>query len=253
ATPHHGTPVASFFTTLLGQRLLQLLSLTTIYVLRFGHLPIAVVLRLGAAFARFDRHLGVNSALLDQLFGQLLADFSSGRRQAIGRLLGEIGKDQDQMLQLAPEAMDTFDALARPRPGVRSGCVVTQARPPGVGSTLLAGLDPAAQATHAIYQALYRLASRSGATQYPPTTRPQARALVRAYGAPPTPAANDGVVPTLSQVWGDVVHAARADHLDVVGHFHGPEHVPPHVDWLTTGTGFSRADFEALWADVARY
>src|SRR5262249_16601983 len=36
ASPHHGTPVAGFFTSLLGQRLLQVLSLSTIYVLRFG-------------------------------------------------------------------------------------------------------------------------------------------------------------------------------------------------------------------------
>jgi hypothetical protein len=40
ATPHRGTPVASFFTGLLGQRLLQALSLTTIHLLRFGQLPI---------------------------------------------------------------------------------------------------------------------------------------------------------------------------------------------------------------------
>src|SRR5262249_6738272 len=52
ATPHYGTPVASFFTSLLGQRLLQLLSLVTIYVLRFGPLPVAALLRLGAVFAR---------------------------------------------------------------------------------------------------------------------------------------------------------------------------------------------------------
>ncbi|HEX9815009.1 MAG TPA: hypothetical protein VGB31_08705, partial [Myxococcota bacterium] len=32
STPHHGTPIASFFTTLRGQRLLQLVSLNTIYV-----------------------------------------------------------------------------------------------------------------------------------------------------------------------------------------------------------------------------
>src|SRR5439155_8328209 len=57
STPHYGTPVASFFTSLLGQRLLQLLSLLTIYVLRFGHFPVAALLRLGAVFARLDRHL----------------------------------------------------------------------------------------------------------------------------------------------------------------------------------------------------
>jgi len=62
--------------------------------------------------------------------------------------------------------------------------------------------------------------------------------------------ANDGMVPTLSQVRGTVVHAAWADHHDVIGHFHQPQHVPPHLDWLTSGTGFDRAGFEATWSDV---
>src|SRR5690242_4773362 len=36
ATPHHGTPLASFFASLLGQRLLRGFSLSTVYALRFG-------------------------------------------------------------------------------------------------------------------------------------------------------------------------------------------------------------------------
>jgi hypothetical protein len=29
--------------------------------------------------------------------------------------------------------------------------------------------------------------------------------------------------------------------------------VPPHFDWLASGTGFTRARFEELWHDVARF
>lgn len=253
ATPHHGTPVASFFASLLGQRLLQLLSLSTVRVLRFGSLPVSVMLRLGGVFARLDRHLGVNSALLDQLFGQLLADFSPDRRRALGRLFGEVHDDQALLTQLTPEGMEVFHALARDRPGVRYGSVVTRGRRPGVGSTLAAGLDPSAQATHAVYQALYRLAAQTSTARPPPADRHQARALRRAYGALPGSDANDGVVPTLSQVWGEVIHAAAADHLDVIGHFHEPGHVPPHFDWLASGTGFDHTSFASLWTDVARF
>ena len=53
STPHHGTPIASFFTTLQGQKLMQLLSLSTIYVLNFGHLPLAALLWMGSFFVRF--------------------------------------------------------------------------------------------------------------------------------------------------------------------------------------------------------
>jgi hypothetical protein len=72
-------------------------------------------------------------------------------------------------------------------------------------------------------------------------------------GTLPSAAANDGVIPTLSQVWGDVVHATHADHLDVIGHFSDPRHVPPHYDWLSSGSGFTRQRFEGLWNDVACY
>ena len=60
-------------------------------------------------------------------------------------------------------------------------------------------------------------------------------------------------MPTRSQVWGHVLHAAIADHLDVLGHFRDASHDPPHVDWLVTGSGFDRARFEVLWGDVTRF
>jgi triacylglycerol lipase len=61
------------------------------------------------------------------------------------------------------------------------------------------------------------------------------------------------VVPTLSQLKGELLTCAKADHLDVLGHFHDPSRIPPHFDWISTGTGFHRADFEAVWRDVLRF
>ncbi len=253
ATPHHGTPLASFFASLLGQRLLRFLSLWTVYVLRFGRLPISVVAKLGALFARLDDHVGLNIALLDQLFGQLLADFSPTRRGAVETFFAEVSRDQALLPQLTPEGMEVFNATTRDRPGVRYGSVVTRARPPGVRSTLAAGLDPSAQATHALYQALYRLASRTPRGRVPTLPPAQARRLRKAYGTLPGPGANDGIVPTRSQPWGDLIHAAQADHLDVIGHFRDRAKPPRHTDWLTTGSGFDAEHFEALWADVTGY
>jgi hypothetical protein len=135
---------------------------------------------------------------------------------------------------------------------VQYACVVTSARPPGPTSALAAGFDPSAQATHALYQALYRLAARTATAPAVRLAPAQAAALRAAYGALPGANANDGVVPTLSQVWGEVLYAARADHLDVLGHFDHPDHVPPHFDWLATGTGFDRLGFLDLWDAVAR-
>src|SRR3990172_8925659 len=44
AAPHHGTPLAHLFNSMLGQQILRVLSLTTIYTLRTGRLPISVAL-----------------------------------------------------------------------------------------------------------------------------------------------------------------------------------------------------------------
>jgi len=251
-TPHRGTPLASFFATLRGQRLLQMLSLATIHLLRFGQLPIGVLLRVAGLAARLDEGV-LNSELLDEVFGRLLEDFTVGRRRAVRALLRAVVRDQALLLQLAPEAMELFNASVAARPGVRCGSVVAQAARPSVRSRIAAGLDPAAQLSRAVYGGLYRLAAATPHRRAPRTNRAQARALQHAFGRVPDARANDGIVPTRSQVWGRIVHAARADHLDVLGHFDDPAREPRHVDWLATGSAFDRKRFEALWDDVARF
>jgi hypothetical protein len=249
STPHHGTPVASFFTSRLGQQILQGLSLSTIYVLRYGQLPLRGLLQLGALFARWDS-LALNSALLDHVFEVILGDFSVGRRRAVQRLFDEVAKDQALLTQLTPEAVEVFNATVGDRPGVRYGSVITRSAKPSVGSVRETGLDPAGQALHTVYATLYRIAAQTPLRAGPRLTPKQARALKRAYRRLPSTADNDGIVPTRSQVWGQVIEAARADHLDVIGHFGDPSARPPHVDWLATGTGFTLDRYEKLWDAV---
>jgi triacylglycerol lipase len=248
SSPQHGTPLAAYLTTRRGQRALALLSLTTSYVLRFGHLPLSALLGVAAFFRRGEtRRLGT---LIDDLSQQLLEDFSLTRRRAVGRLLRDVFEDQSLLTQLTPEAMDLFSAAVSDRPGVRYGSVVTRSRPPGVRTTLAAGLGPGAQAIHAIYGAIYRLAAQTPARAAPQPDAAQRRALAHGYGKVPGAHANDGIVPTRAQVHGRVIAAVRADHLDVIGHFNDPAADPPHFDWLTTGSGFDRARFEAVWDGV---
>jgi hypothetical protein len=66
-----------------------------------------------------------------------------------------------------------------------------------------------------------------------------------------TPAANDGIVPTLSQLHGRVLYAVRADHLDVVGHYTLAAGGRT-ADWLPSGAAFSDADFDATWDAIAK-
>jgi triacylglycerol lipase len=131
--------------------------------------------------------------------------------------------------------------------------VVTRARPPGLRSLVGAGFDPYAQATHALYVGLYRIASRTPAARAPRLAPEQLATLQRAYVRRPDRTSNDGMVPTLSEVRGRVITAAWADHLDVIGHFRAPNHVPPHFDWLSSGSGFDRPQFERVWRAVAAF
>jgi hypothetical protein len=69
----------------------------------------------------------------------------------------------------------------------------------------------------------------------------------------PTESDNDGIVPTLSQPWGELIAAVEADHLDIIGHFDAPRSEPPHVDWLCSCSAFDRSRFERVWERVVRF
>jgi hypothetical protein len=225
ATPHRGTPLASFFSSLLGQQLLRLLSLATITVLRHGRLPAAVFTRAARVLARIAvERTSAPLALLDHLERELVGNLEPEQHDLIDGFLDNIHGDQDLMPQLTPATMDLFEAATADRPGVNYGCVTATAAAPNMRARLKLGVHPWRQTTYALYAWLHR---RIGT--------------------------GDGIVPTPSQRHGELVHEARADHLDVLGHFEDPDAKPPHVDWLNSGSGFDRAQFEALWTKVARF
>src|SRR5512134_1534463 len=69
---------------------------------------------------------------------------------------------------------------------------------------------------------LFRLLRALTAWPHPPYPKPSKamqRPLDHGLGFKATPGISDGIVPTLSQVHGRLLHVARADHLDVVGHY----------------------------------
>ncbi|HBQ16819.1 MAG: hypothetical protein RLP09_44450 [Sandaracinaceae bacterium] len=251
--PHYGAPTAAFFTSLLGQRLLALLSLTTVHAIRLGSIPMPALVVLAGALGSTGALRSISGGVLDQVFQQVLRDFDAERRQTLQNYFGYVIHDQTLLVQLTPEGMDLFNAMATERVGVRRGCVVAQARPPALGRNFEVGLDPVHQANYGLFRALYQLASTLGEHLLPELSPAQRDRLIASYGRLPTAKANDAMVPLRSQVWGEVLHAAWADHLDVIGHFHDPAHAPLHVDWLRTKSGFARPQFEQMWDAVARF
>ena len=254
ATPHRGTPLASFFTTRFGAQLLGVLSLGTLYVLHFGRLPLSVLIRLATLFVHLHGRLGrLEHTVADQLFDQLLGDFSAERRDELAKLFKDIAKDQALMPQLMPDSMDMFDAAVGDREGILCGSVVTRTKPVSLRRALRLGLDPYAQASYLLFGALRGLTSAMNDQYLPALTPSQVTQLEQAFGNLPTAEDNDGIVPSLSQLWSEMIHLTEADHFDVIGHFAGPHHAPPHYDWLTSGSGFNRDAFERLWRDVTGF
>lgn len=255
ATPHRGTPSAELFASASGKRLLRLFSVSTAYVLRRGPLPVRLLMRLANTAQRAvnrlpgQRELGLD----DHLFDALLGEFSPERREAVRAFLGDIRSDQGLLSQIAPHAMDIFDATAPDRPGVAYGCVVTRARRPGARGVLRRGFSPLEHSVAALYAACWLMASRQGPDHLPTLDDRQAGALRRAYGDLPSSRDNDGMVPALSQVHGRVVAAVAADHLDILGHYPDPHAQPPRYDWLTSGSGFRRPQFEQAWQQVGAF
>jgi hypothetical protein len=81
--------------------------------------------------------------------------------------------------------------------------------------------------------------------------------LAKVFGEVPSLAANDGVVPIRSQLWGTLVWVGLGDHLDVLGHYQDARDandVAPelrHRDWLVSGSNFGDAEMAALMDAIA--
>jgi hypothetical protein len=251
ATPHRGAPIASFFTSLLGQRLLRLLSVATMVAIRHGQIPLSAWTRMAGLFAMPSSLERASGSLVDQLYDQLLVNFDDARQLQVEELLAELQRDQSLLTQLTVESMDLFNAAAGDRDTVNYGSVVTRARKPGLASAMDLGLDPSAQAQLGLYFSLSKL---SGGYQFRDLKLAHSKALKKGLGDIPDAADNDGIVPTLSQPWGRCIAAVQADHLDIIGHHgQGANDTAKHYDWLITKSEFRESEFNAVWAKVADF
>jgi triacylglycerol lipase len=248
ATPHHGTPLANHFITIHGHTLLLVLS--ALATSGQGRGTILAAAKAIALVARLDDWLGRRGTPLDRIAESLLRKIRFDRRDPVWKYLGEIEQDQGAVLQLTPEGIDMFDAAVADHAGIDYGCVVAGVPKPREELKLKALMDPEYLALRTLFRLLHALTARPHPHYpYPKPSKATQRRLDRGLGFAATPGISDGIVPTLSQLHGRLLHVARADHLDVVGHYTLAS--ARTGDWLPSGAGFTPAAFEGTWEAVA--
>jgi triacylglycerol lipase len=213
---------------------------------------LSTLISVAGVFVRLDDVFGLDRTVFDQLYAQLFHEFTDERRQALIAFLRDISQDRSLVVQLTPDTLDLFNATTA-APQVDHGCVVTRGRRPNVRRVAANVSDAYAQALYALYCGLWFISSCSDGRYYPALTDAQRTALIAGYGTLPEPSDNDGMSPTLSQIWGEVVHVTDADHLDVMGQYGDLLGPGIHADWLPSGSGFDAVRFATLWNDVAAF
>ncbi|MEO8183096.1 MAG: triacylglycerol lipase [Deltaproteobacteria bacterium] len=249
---HFGSPVATFFSGWLGRHLLRVGARYLAWAFERGRVPLSFAFQFGYWLLGLWRPFQRQANTFDELFAKLIQDLSNERRAELVQFLRAVSSDEALVFQLTPAGCDLLNACTAD-PAVRYGSVVARSLRPTWGRFWRSFRDPYAQLVYPLYALLYRLAARQDERWIPEAVGSQRARLIEFWGDLPSPRDNDGISPTNSQIWGELVHATSADHLDVVGHFGGGAKDGRASDWLPSHSGFDSAAFARLWSDVASF
>jgi triacylglycerol lipase len=258
-TPNYGTPLARFFATAYGQRVLYALSAFTFIGLSLGERPLAAAGVLIRILGRGDRAFGLELRALDRSVDSLVELVDGAGRPEVRDYLNAIKSDQGAMIQLTPEAMDLVAAGFDDRPGVAYQSTASMSPAPSPSSWIRMIGHPWQAVSLALFAAIHGITAGVDeqyrcARTLPDLDDATSATLAAAFAGGLDASANDGVVPICSQLWGTLVWAGLADHLDVLGHYHDdrPEADASHHDWMTSGSSFARPQFAALMDAIVR-
>jgi len=250
-TPHYGTPVATYFTRPVGRFLIRTLGRYLIFMLERGRVPLKLLLRLGYLVVRARDPFRKRRGAFDELYDKLLSDLTEPRILELATFLKAVVKDQSLLFQLTPAGCDLINACTAD-PKIAYASVVARATPPSFRNAWRSLRDLYAQLMFPVYAFLHRVARRDelGA---PPLSALQVTQLAEGASALPVRADSDGLVPTLSQVWGTVLYFAQADHLDVVGQYGLSSQAAATGDWIPSYSPFGHEQFLELWSRVVHF
>lgn len=254
-SPHYGTPLATYFTSVAGARVLYALSLLTVISLSVSEPSLVVFSKLLGGLGSLDNIFGGDLKMVSRATDVLLRFVDQKGRNAIQGYLNKIRQDQGALIQTTPEAMDLFNAATAGDPGIAYASVATGASPAGpLQLTQRAIRSPYSAFSGALFSTIHRFTAQTHQrySYASPSADVQGR-MSRALGVRVTERTSDGVVPTLSMLWGQLLWCGPADHLDVLGHFYDEFRPSRHVDWLTSGAGFGRPQFGRMVDALANF
>jgi len=152
-TPHYGTPIADDFTSLPGQRALEVLSLSTLALLRLGPLPPKLI-------GRMARLLSGGQSLVEQVHRELLAGLDDTQADEVRAFMREVHADTTLLHQLRPASVELLKMTLRTPDHVAEGCVVAATPRPGAATVRSQGWSAGNQASHLVFVALRKAAGR---------------------------------------------------------------------------------------------
>lgn len=250
-TPHWGSPLAHYFTTFAGTRILEALSYLTYMTLRAGGPPLTVLTPLFAALGGVD--LGLEIKALEKMNDWMLSLLGNEGQGEVRDWFAQIHSDQGAVIQLTPESMDIFSNSVADNPSCRYGCVLAYTGRPQRFNTARNLRSPTSALSAALFSALSAGAGRVSEVYPPPQPEADVRSMLEGkIGRKLDRSVNDGLVPTTSMLWGDILWAGAADHLDVLGHFKGSRE-SGHTDWLVSGVGFRQPHFDEIMDALADF